>query len=381
MPGQKMKRADARGAPEAATARDGTLDDAGTPTAPGRHVRLVRLLLGALLVLQGLAHAAAGTWAASNVPAWFVTPVWAAAMLGFMAAGFGLWGVVPLRARWRAFVVIGAVGSLLLLLFGTVGAPLFALGLAVDVALALTVLEWPPFTDFGREPHVVRHRWLQRGGTALAMLFLGYVGAAVVLRPWHTTWGTTEAERRMRLPGDDIVPDARYRMDHALTIAAPADSVWPWLAQLGQDRGGFYSYDWLERAVGDDVHNADRIHPEWQDRAVGDLVRATQPDYLGGTFGRDLGWRILEWQPPRAMVLEGWGAFVLRPQADGTTRLHIRLRGDGRPSLAGVVLGPAGLLVFEPAHFVMERGMMRGIKARAERGTAGGTARGTERTR
>lgn len=166
---------------------------------------------------------------------------------------------------------------------------------------------------------------------------------------------------------DDVVPGARYRMDHAITIVAPADSVWPWLAQLGQDRGGFYSYDWLERALGDDIRNADRIHPEWQERRVGDLLRAAQPDYLGGRLGRDLGWRIVQWAPPRAMVLEWWGAFVVRPRPDGTTRLHIRLRGAGRPSFAGVVVGPVNLLVFEPAHFIMERGMLRGIKARAER--------------
>ena len=375
---QGMERAGARGTPAPVTTLpESRAAGAGTLPTTGGRVRLARLVLGALLVVQGLAHAAAGTWAASNVPAWFVTPVWAAAMLGFMAAGFGLWGVGTLRARWRTFVVVGAVASLLLLLFGTVGVPLFALGLAVDVALVLTVLEWPPFTGFGREPHVVRHPWLQRAGSGAAMMCLAYVGAAVMLRPWHTTWGTTQAERQMPLPGDDVVRGARYRMDHAITIAAPADSVWPWLAQVGQDRGGFYSYDWLERAFGDDVHNADRIHPEWQHREVGELVRATQPDYLGGRLGRDLGWRILQWDPPRAVVLEGWGAFVVRPQPDGTTRLHIRLRGDGRPSLAGVTLGWVGLLVFEPAHFIMERGMMLGIRTRAERSMA----RATERTR
>ena len=329
-----------------------------------RRIRLARIALGLLLVIQGLAHAAAGTWASASVSPWFVTPTWAAAMLGFVAAGLGLLGIVPLRARWRTFLVVGAIGSMLLL-GGVLGPPLFALGMAVDLALVLTVLEWHPFDTFGREPHVVRHPRLQAVAGALALLFLAFVGAAVLLRPWHTTWGTTPEERRLRLPGDQLVPDARYRMDHAITIAAPADSVWPWLVQVGQDRGGFYSYAWLERLIGDEVTNADRIHPEWQHREVGDLVRAAQPDYLGGMLGSDLGWRVVQIVPGRALVLENWGAFVVRPQDDGTTRLHIRLRGEGRPSLAGVLLGPANLLVFEPAHFVMERGMLRGIKARA----------------
>ena len=345
-------------------------DDAPAASRFQRHARLVRFVIGFLLVLQGLAHAAAGTWAASEASAWFVTPAWAAAMLGFMAGGFGAWGAAPFARRWRPLVIVGAVGSLLLLMFGTVGVPLFALGLAVDVALVVTALEWSTDDDARaarapRAPHI-----RARVGAALAMLCVAYVGAVLVARPWHVRWGTTAAERMMPLPGDDLVPEARYRMDHAITIAAPADRVWPWVAQVGQDRAGFYSYDRLERLIGDDIRNADRIHPEWQQRAVGELVRAAQPDYLGGRLGRDLGWRVLRFDPPRALVLEDWGAFVVRPQPDGTTRLHIRLRGEGRPSVAGVVFGPLNLLVFEPAHFIMERGMLRGIAARAERSAA-----------
>lgn len=344
-----------------------TADDAPSDATPspalGTPHRLTRIVFGMLLVLQGLAHAAAGTWAASEMSAWFVTPAWLAAMIGFIGAGFGLWGAHPERRRWRQLVLVGTGGSLLLLLIGTVGVPLFALGLAVDVALVLGVLAWTPAAS---APSATRARLRTRAGAALAALCLLYVGTVVVLRPWHLHWGTTPEERRMRLPGDEVVPDARYRMDHAITIAAPPDSVWPWLAQLGQDRGGFYSYDRLERAFGADVRNADRIHPEWQERRTGEVVRAVQPGYLG-LFDDELGWRILQFDPPRTLVLEGWGAFVVRPLPDGSTRLHVRLRGEGRPSLAGVVLGPLNLLVFEPAHFVMERGMLRGIAARAER--------------
>ena len=172
----------------------------------------------------------------------------------------------------------------------------------------------------------------------------------------------------MSLPGDELVPEAHYRMDHAVVVHAPADSVWPWVVQIGQDRGGFYSYDGLERLIGDDVRNADRIHPEWQERRVGDLVRATQRGYLGGRLGSDLGWRVAQLEPGRALVLENWGAFVVIPVDEHTSRLHVRLRGPGTPSLLGVVLGPANLLVFEPAHFIMERRMLLGIRDRAEGG-------------
>ena len=74
--------------------------------------------------------------------------------------------------------------------------------------------------------------------------------------------------------------------------------------------------------------------------------------------------------PGRAIVLERWGAFVLEPVDANTTKLHIRLRGEGTPTVASSLLAPVGLLVFEPAHFIMERGMMLGIKRRAE-GSAG----------
>jgi hypothetical protein len=155
-------------------------------------------------------------------------------------------------------------------------------------------------------------------------------------------------------------------VDHGVTIAAPAHAIWPWLVQLGQDRGGFYSYDWLERFAGDPIRNADRIHPEWQTLHVGDLVRAAPANYLGGIFGSELGWRVTAIDPPRSLVLEGWGAFILRPVNDSTTRLLVRTRGGGTPTYAGVALAPIGLLVFEPAHFIMERGMLLGIKRRAE---------------
>jgi hypothetical protein len=83
--------------------------------------------------------------------------------------------------------------------------------------------------------------------------------------------------------------------------------------QIGQGRGGFYSYDGLERAPSADIHSASRIVPEWQHRTVGHLMRAVPPDWLRGRFGREIGWRVAAVQPDCALVLKGWGAFVLRP--------------------------------------------------------------------
>src|SRR5512134_2151739 len=91
-------------------------------------------------------------------------------------------------------------------------------------------------------------------------------------RPWMYTWGAHEDEVTASFPGDELVAAHTPRTTRAVTIDAPLADVWPWLAQIGEDRGGFYSYSALERAVGANIHNANSVHPEWQDIRVGDTV-------------------------------------------------------------------------------------------------------------
>lgn len=346
----------------------------------------MRRFVALLLVAHGMAHAAIGLWAYAQGPAWVVTILWWLATLGFVGAGFGLLGAVGLRRCWEQLAATGAIASgVLLLLYGR---SVYMLGMLLDVVLAVAALRagesaltagW-----FGQAPARPRsyHRHGRWGiaGSVGAYVFLAYVSGAILLRPWHLRWGASTGDVAAHLPGDELVPGARYRMDHVITIDAPADSVWPWLVQIGQDRGGFYSYWRLEHLVGADIHNADRIVPAWQHRKAGDFIPAVQPDYLGGILGDSVGWRVADVVPGRALVLEDWGAFVVEPVDSATSRLHVRLRGDASPSLATILLAPLNVLVFEPAHFIMERGMLRGIKQRAERGgaaarTGGGDAR------
>jgi len=114
------------------------------------------------------------------------------------------------------------------------------------------------------------------------------------------------------------------------------------------------------------VRNVHEIRPEWQHRAVGDRVRATQPGYLGGVFGRDLGWTVNDLQPGRALVLQHWGAFVLLPADAGKTRFIIRthIGNPATPAWAAAL----DVMTFELPHFIMERRMMLQIKALAEEG-------------
>jgi hypothetical protein len=177
----------------------------------------------------------------------------------------------------------------------------------------------------------------------------------LAIRPWHRRWGATEEEVNLALPGDELVPEVGYEHTRAVTIRAPAEAVWPWLVQIGQDRGGFYSYEWLENLAGCDIHNADRIHPEWQDVTAGDPLAIV----------RGWGTRLAEVMPGRALVIAGWGTYAIRPIDAHTCRLLARARHPkGWASLAY-------LLTVEIPHFVMERKMLLGIKARAERAAGG----------
>ena len=322
-------------------------------------MRVRRVLLGTALVAHGLAHASAGMWATDIGGHALVTILWELACIGFIAAGAGVLGVAELRKRWRLSVVIGTIGSLLLL--GIFGHPLFIAGIVADILfLALAILSWRNSPSI--EPASIMPRALQR----LILVFVIYVATVIGLRPWYSSWGTTRSEQQMVLIGDPPLGESHYRIDHAITIAAPVDSVWPWLVQLGQDKAGFYSYDWLERAFGADIHNANRVVPSWQQLQPGDFIRVVQPSYLGGLLGKNVGWRVTQIEPGRAIVLKGWGAFVIDPVGPHATRMHIRTRGSGVPTLSGIAITPLGLLMFEPAHFIMERGMLFGIKRRAE---------------
>ena len=315
------------------------------------------------LILHGLAHAGIGMWAGETGQWWLPISLWELAMVGFLAAGFGALGVSGLKDLWRALTVVGAVASLLLLIL-TPGAVL-VLGLTVDF-LALSMIAYSRSETTYAEPTKPKHAAWRLTGVVISWLFLIYVAVVLALRPWNMEWGTTRAERASVLPGDEFVPVAHYRIDHGITIDAPTETVWPWLIQIGQDRGGFYSYTKLENAVGAQITNADRIIPEWQSRKVGELVPTVPENYLGGIFGSRLGCKVLKVVPGQALVLEGWGAFVVVPTADNKTRMLIRTRGEGTPSFAGIISAPFGLLVFEPAHLIMERGMLLGLKQRAE---------------
>jgi hypothetical protein len=164
----------------------------------------------------------------------------------------------------------------------------------------------------------------------------------------------------------------------AVTIHASAEAIWQWIVQIGQDRGGFYSYTWLENLFLAEMRNAERIVPEFQSRKVGDVVWMA-PEHR---YGAKASMTVAQLVPNRAMVLVqrdefdvamrgaqvhgGVWHFLLEPVDANSTRLIMR---GAAPDKTGVLYD----LVFDPAHFVMERKMMLGIKERVERQAQGHT--------
>lgn len=204
------------------------------------------------------------------------------------------------------------------------------------------------------------------GRTALVVLGSVAVASlsATTFRTAYLHWGAATFEATEQLPGDDLIADPGLVSTRAITIEAPPEQVWPWVAQLGQGRGGFYSHDRLENLFGCDVHSATSVVSQWQDPQAGDEFRLHPRVVL----------RVASVDPGESMVIEGRGqpgepappydftwAFVVQPHPHGATRLLVRERyGYTKPWSAAVVEPLAAVSA------LMSRRMLLGIRERAE---------------
>ena len=202
---------------------------------------------------------------------------------------------------------------------------------------------------------------------------LGVVAAAVAaigaVRRMSLRWGATGDEAMGSLPGDDILPIADLQATRAISIDAPRAAVWPWVAQLGQNRAGFYSYDWLENLIGSDIHSSDTLVPELRIRGLGEAVNLAPPvalDVAAFDEGHHL---VLRGGVAPDGTSEGapydftW-AFVVTDRPGGGARLVVRERYTYLERWAAVLVEPIELV-----SFLMSARMLRGIRDRAERGT------------
>ncbi|MBV9204796.1 MAG: SRPBCC family protein [Actinobacteria bacterium] len=187
------------------------------------------------------------------------------------------------------------------------------------------------------------------------------VGAATayfrVLRPWHMHWGATAEEASGEVAGDELMPAPDIVSTRVVEVDAPPSAIWPWLVQMGPGRGGAYTYDWIERRLGINIRNTDRVIPELQHLKVGDEIE--MPGYM---------MRVERLDPGQAMVVRSsnhawvW-SFELRPAQE-----HTRLISRNRFDISAVPLkDKLAYPVIEPGSWVMERKMLLTIKQRAER--------------
>lgn len=188
----------------------------------------------------------------------------------------------------------------------------------------------------------------------------GIYGAFKTLQPWFNNWGSSRFEREMEFPGETKLSDPKVTSTHAITINGTPSEIWPWLVQLGANKGGFYSYAWLENLVGCGVKNADRIIPEFQDLKEGDevILHPKAPPL-----------KVTYLEKNRSLALEGW-MFYLRPIDHTRTRLIARTyafdqkKDDKTGKIANFMFRS---VFFDFAHFIMEQKQLREIKRMVER--------------
>jgi hypothetical protein len=188
-----------------------------------------------------------------------------------------------------------------------------------------------------------------------------------VIRPWHMRWGATDSEVAGPMPGDDVVLRAQFNATRSVTIDAPPASVWPWIAQLGYRRGGFYTYDQVDNGG---EPSADRIIEEYQDLAVGDEIPMWHEShglsiaYTVDSF-RMPDWMLWVHRPHDGDGPDSTWSWRLQELPTGATRLVTRMKQDYRWETPGLAL--FNLCLMELGDFAMERRMLRGIRVRAER--------------
>lgn len=213
------------------------------------------------------------------------------------------------------------------------------------------------------------HASARRPALIAMVTALGAAGAVGLARRGQLTWGAGPGERAGALPGDDLVPRADLVATRAIEVAAPPEAVMPWLRQLGQDRGGFYSYDVLENLVGLDIRSAERIRPEWQSEVGDDVLLAPEaPLRIVRLSGTALVLQRRAVEPgergPSSMPFDFTWAFVLVPHRRGC-RLVVRERYAYRVRWAPLVVEPVSWI-----SWLMTQRMLRGIRDRAVAGGA-----------
>jgi hypothetical protein len=187
----------------------------------------------------------------------------------------------------------------------------------------------------------------------LSVLFIVY---SLWIRDWQMNWGADNAEIKRYMTGDELLIDPEFNATRVIEINAPAAQVWPWIVQIGMNRGGFYNFDILDNAG---KPSADRIIPEYQDLKVGDLILPLL-QVVKIDSQKSMLWRFLEGAGGWENATWSWGLYETD---NGRTRLVSRLRqkynSDSFPDTAMYKFQ-------EITEIFMMRTCLLGIKRRVE---------------
>ena len=194
----------------------------------------------------------------------------------------------------------------------------------------------------------------------------------------RTITRASPAECRRPMAADSLIPTPLATFTRAVTIGAPPQRVWPWLAQMGSGRAGWYSYDLIDN---DGAPSSRSILPEHQRVAVDDVFPAlpgAKDAFVVSAVDveREL---VLTASSTDGELLVTWD-FLLEPLASIQTRLIVRARvapgwppvpSGSRPieriyRLLAATPKPLMLVLGRIGHGIMEVKMLRGIKGRAE---------------
>jgi hypothetical protein len=195
--------------------------------------------------------------------------------------------------------------------------------------------------------------WLTLGSIGAVAAYLRFV------RPWQLRWGATDAEVGRSMPGDDDVPRPTFNATRGVTVSARPEQIWPWLVQIGVGRAGWYSYDWLDNLG---RHSAERILPEFQYLAVGDIIPMSPDGKHGNVVKAFEPNRWMLWGDQAGQATWYWGLY---PVDERQTRLITRVRMCYRWTSPLALFNP----LVEFADIAMMRKCLLGIKRRAEAST------------
>ena len=190
---------------------------------------------------------------------------------------------------------------------------------------------------------------------AVVLVILAFVYFAI-LRPWQLRWGSTDEEISRSMPGDDIVARPTFNATRAVTISASQEDIYPWIAQMGLNRAGWYSYGILDNLG---RRSADRIIPELQEIEIGDLIPMS-PDGKKGLWVKDF--QTNKWMLWWDKKGDSTWAWMIYADGDLPCRLVTRVRVKYR-WLSPLILFN---LIIEFFDIIMMRKCMLGIKKRAE---------------